>query len=358
MEKKSVKSKKAKTKAQQTIKVPRKMSPDIRSDYYSRFRFNREELLSSLKEASGKKFTDIPRIYQCLDDLGYWTLVRESDVFNFTEELEQSINFQFDLLNKSFNYSAGDLLIWGDLNKPQSQRFQVRLVECVAQGDQELYRVEVLGASATIIVSRYELDFWNATGSTLPADSLGEVIDWDRDFFWLTRLRDFKEVMAAKSFQFNFNVDKNSLEEQQQALLIEIQKFFSLNKGPVQQRNRGLGMLSCGHGTESDNALVLAMALQALGQPFGIRARLWGNGKNFSEKPQYVMISTINGQEHSEQLQETLLKKSTLRPVQRPLSEVLRRLIANGPFGKAESNALVRGSLAADQTESLSQQKI
>lgn len=317
----------------------------IWADFFARFRFNLEELITYLRAVSGKTFAEAPFAYQSLDDLGYWSLVRNNTVFELTAELEASIRSQFKFLELSYDYQSGDRLIWGDMNKPDTRRFLVKLLERVVEGEQELFRVEIEESGATLLVSRFELDFWNAAGSTLPTDDLFETIDWDRDTFWLKRLSDFKELMAARGFQFDFAAEPERIAAQQQLLISEIQKFFSLSPGNNRQAGRGLGYLACGDGEYEDTALVLTVAIQALGQQFGIRSRLWGFAKEDQMKPSFVLISTLKDGKSTEAWSELTLKHPAYKPVQRPLSEVLRKVLANGPFGKEESLILIRGSL-------------
>ncbi len=317
----------------------------IWADFFARFRFNLEELMAYLKGVSGKLYSDAPFAYQCLDDLGYWTFIRQSDVFELTPELENSLRHQFDFLSSVFEYSIGDTLLWGDLNRPQTKRFLVSLVEKVVEGEQELFRVELISSGATILVSRFELDYWNAAGSSLPNDTLVETIDWDRDAFWLKRLSDFKEKMANKQFQFNFGTNASEIAKQQNALLHEVQAFFTLSPGSKSQSGRGLGYLACGQGDYEDTALVMAFAIQALGLQFGIRARLWGFEKEEKTKPSFLLIQTDKSGLPIESWRDLTLNHPLYRPIQRPLSEVLRKVLANGPFGKEESLILVRGSL-------------
>ena len=321
------------------------VSPDIRPDYFARFRFDLEELLSFLKERSGLPFTDVPMVYRCLDDLGYWSLVRQSTHFQYTAELESSLRAQYELLSIAFSYNPGQILLWGDLNNPSGQRYEVQLVERVAEGDLDLFRIQVLASGATILVSRFELDFWNASGSSLPEDSLGEVINWDRDFFWLKRLRDFKELMVSKKFNFDFMAVGESLRQQQEQILQEIEGYFNLPSGPLEQKNRGLGFLACGQGGSKDSALVVSMALQALAQSFGIKARLWSTEDNNSKDYQVKVSMMGSAPTCPTNNDERFLNEPQFRPIQRPLSEVLSRVLAKGPFGKAESSSVIRGAL-------------
>ncbi|MEY4616567.1 MAG: hypothetical protein RJB66_1527 [Pseudomonadota bacterium] len=333
-------------------KEARYTTAPIASDYFARFRFNLEELLVYLKQASGKPFSQVPFVYQCLDDLGHWSFVRHSEIFHFSEHLETVLTQQFAFLQKSFDYAPGDILIWGDLQKSHSERFPIQVKELVAQGDQELFRVEVLGTMATMLVSRYELDYWNASGSTLPVDAIEEEVDWSKDFFWTKKLSDFKAKLANDGFRFNFEADENEKRQQQEFLLKEIREFFTLEEGSLIQRDRGIGFLSCGQGGQAENLAVLTLALQALAQPFGIRARLWGIREFLKELPQFIMLSYNKRSATWGRGQESIFQEPTLRPLQKPLSEVLRRLIAKGPFGKPESLASIRGSLEKAQGKS------
>jgi len=318
--------------------IEKNPSEIIPSSYFARFRFNLDELLNYLKESSGKLFIEIPQVYQCLDDLGYWSLVRASNNFIFTQELELSLVAQFNLLNKVFEYHLSDVLIWGDVSHNNSERFLVKVVEKVNDNEQELFRVEFLKSGATLLVSRYELDYWNASGSSLPVDTLLEVIDWSNDYFWHKRLNDFKLFMVQNNFKFNFLVSDSEILNQREELFSFIKSFYSLKEGNLYQRNRGIGLLSCGSGSEQENLLVLTFALQALGQPFGIVSRLWGKFSEFDFTPEFLKIKfghissvlTLNYMNRA-------IEDLELRPIQRPLSEVLKRVLAKGPFGKWES---------------------
>lgn len=327
------------------------MAP-IKADYFARFRYNLDELLTFLKQSSGKPFTEVPFVYQCLDDLGHWSFVRQSDTFNYTEKLEKTLIQQFEFLKKSFDYAPGDILIWGDLNHRESEKFPVQVKELVAQGDQDLFRVEVLGTMATMLVSRFELDYWNAAGSTLPLDAIEEVVDWSRDFFWAKKLGDFKAKFASDGFQFNFDADEPTTRRQQDFLLKEIREFFSLPEGTFIQKDRGIGFLACGQGSAADNLSVQTLALQALAQSFGIRARLWGEREFLKENPQFILIYHSKRSTTWGQSQQGLFQIPQLRPIQKPLSEVLRRLLAKGPFGKPESLTSIRGSIEQAQGKS------
>ena len=309
----------------------------IRPDYFARFRFNIDGLIRYLKEVSGKSFMDAPFAFQCLDDLGYWTLIRESETFIFTLELERSLKNQFNLLSKIYDYEQGDVLIWSDIKKPISNRYQIQIVDKLTEGSQELYRIEILESKVTLLVSRFELDYWNAAGSSLPTDSLCEDIDWNQDYFWLKLLTNFKEQMSEDKFFFDFNQNEEMIVYQQKLLLEKVQKFFTLRVGELEQRHRGLGFLACGEGNQKDNALVMAFAIQALGQCFGIRARLWGQRHDHLLVPKFLLIRDCKSKVRlSEEIFSVLSDHSNI-PIQRPISEVLRRVIATSTmFGKEE----------------------
>lgn len=342
MEKKTDKKKVASKGRRKNSK--KKLIENLRSDYFARFRFDLEGLLEYLKSVSGQPFVEAPLAYQCLDDLGYWTLVRQSDIFEFSPELESSLKAQFEVLAKKFDYHAGDVVVWSDMNSLASpQYFLGRVLEQVVEDEQDLFRIELINTGATLLVSRYELDYWNAPGSSLPIDHLGEGINWDKDNFWRKILSNFKEMMALRKFQFDFTLDEVSLKHQQEALLEEIYKFCSLSQGDLIQSGRGLGFLACGQGTAETSALVMAFALQALGQSFGINARLWGVQND--NIPAFLFCITARSED---QLRANLVRLSELsdkKPIQRPLSEVVTKVLAKGPFGKGESRVLIRGSM-------------
>ncbi len=315
----------------------------FRPDYFLRFRYNIDGLIELLKKSSGLEYASHPHLFQILDDLGHWALVRESSHFNFTSEIENTIRAQFKVLKKAFrNYNVSDILIWGDISNPNSSKQLVKILEIDIDSEAELFRVETLDTKASFLTSRYELDFWNATGGTLPVDHLIEVIDWDRDPFWLQKLDAFKNAMVVKKFSFNFVADEVSLVEQRLNLVNEIRSFFQLQLGELVQSGRSLGLLACGNGSSETSALVEALAIQALGQVFGIKSRLWGITTNFKIVPSFLVVD-IN--EHETNTPSHLSKypqisESGYRPIQRPLSEVLRRVLAadGGPFGRPESS--------------------
>lgn len=321
------------------------------SNYFARFRFNLDELITYLKESSDKAFADIPQVYQCLDDLGYWSFVRESKVFTFTAELQASLVAQFDLLKESFEYKPSDLLLWGEITHDTPERFLVKIIEKVISDEPDLFRVEVLSSGATLLVSRYELDYWNGCGSSLPVDTLVEAIDWSNDKFWQKRLNDFKLFMINKNFKFNFLSSETELLTQRQELFDHIQSFYSLNEGDLFQRGRGIGLLSCGSGAEHEKLLILTFALQALAQPFGIVSRLWGKVIESNSTPQFLKISfgRLHSLDSINFMNQQAVTELDLRPIQRPLSEVLKKILAKGPFGKWESLISIRPKKNAHQ---------
>lgn len=335
---KKMKLKTIKKSIRKNIAADDNASHFIRSSFFARFRFDLKELLTYLKESSGKLFVDIPQVYQCLDDLGHWSLVRQSNVFHFTNELESLLTAQFNLLNDTFDYKVSDTLICGDIVHNNTERFLVKIVEKVIDSEQDLFRVEVIDSGATFLVSRHELDYWNGAGSSLPVDKLVEVIDWSKDTFWHKRLNDFKSFMIAQNFKFNFLVSELEILQQQEMLLEKIQTFFSLNNGDLIQKGRGIGLLSCGSGSETDRLVVLALALQALGQPFGLIARLWGKSMGRDKTPAVLNVRLGRSQPHEAVLfMKQVIQELDLSPMQRSLSEVLKLVLAKGPFGKWES---------------------
>lgn len=312
-----------------------------RPDYFARFRYNEIGLIRLLKSSHGLSYVDHPHLFQILDDLGHWTLVRNSATFNFSEELELTLRNQFKMLENSYKpYKVSDVLIWGDISLRSEARYLVRILEVISASDNELYRVEAIDTSATFLVSRFELDFWNAPGSTLPVDHLSEVIDWSRDQFWLKKLNDFKIKMASIHFSFDFGVKNETLVKQRENLVNEVMEYFSLMEGNLTQMGRGLGILACGQGTREVSSLIQAMAIQALGQVFGISGRLWGQVENFELKPSFILLDCNS--ENKNLLNLVSAKPQVInpiyRPIQRPLGEVLRRVVAkeSGPFGLPE----------------------
>ncbi len=337
------------SKLKKAKKITRKKSLEteinhsIRASYFARFRFNLDELLSYLRDSSGKLYANIPLVYQCLDDLGYWGFVRASEIFHFTEELESSLKAQFNLLEKTFDYNISDVLLWGSLSQKDHEKFLVKITEKILDGDQELFRVEVLESGASFLATRFELDYWNAAGSSLPVDSLVEVIDWSKDQFWQKRLDDFKVWMVSNDFKFNFLTSDSDILLQQELLIQKIQDYFTLNNGDLFQKNRGIGLLSCGSGSEQDRMLVLTFAFQALAQSFGIAARLWGRTTRYEGIPVLINIQTSQKRSYSSiEFFKQISNEKILRPIQRPLSEVLMRVLAKGPFGQWESLSYVK----------------
>lgn len=320
-----------------------KMNIRFRPDYFSRFRYNIDGLIELLKKSSGLEYASHPHLFQILDDLGHWTLVRESSHFNFTSEVENTIRAQFKMLKNTFkNYKVSDILIWGDLSNLNSSKHLVKILEVNIEAESELFRVETLDTKASFLASRYELDFWNGTGGTLPVDHLIEVIDWDRDPFWLQKLDAFKNAMVVKKFHFNFSADNEALVEQRMNLVNEIRSFFQLQLGELVQSGRSIGLLACGNGPVETSALVEALAVQALGQVFGIKSRLWGLTTNFKIEPSFLVvdISELEANSPFHLNQYPQIREFGYRPIQRPLSEVLRRVVAaeDGPFGRPESS--------------------
>lgn len=353
MEFKKVKKMKLKTikKSVRKDAADKNASHVIRSSFFARFRFDLNELLTYLKESSGKLFVDIPQVYQCLDDLGHWSLVRESSEFHFTNELESILTAQFNLLNDTFDYKSSDVLICGDIVRNSAERFLVKVIEKVVDDEQELFRVEVIDSGATFLVSRYELDYWNGAGSSLPVDKLIEVVDWAKDTFWHKRLNDFKSFIIALNFKFNFLASEIEIQQQQEFLLEKIQTFFTMNEGDLFQKGRGIGLLSCGSGSETDRLVVLTLALQALGQPFGLVSRLWGKSVGREKTPAVLNVRLGRKQSPASALfMKQVIQELDLSPMQRSLSEVLKLVLAKGPFGKWEALVSIR-SRTTDQNK-------
>jgi hypothetical protein len=269
--------------------------------------------------------------------------VRETSVFTFTPELESMLRTQFEMLNETFDYHNSDLLIWGDLSNNNTERYLVQIVEKIIDDEQELFRIEILSTGASILVSRFELDYWNGSGGSLPMDSLIEVIDWSNDRFWQKKLNDFKLFMVKKNFSFNFLGTEADLLSQREEIVANINSFFALNENHLVQKGRGIGFLSCGSGTNQDQLVVLTFAMQAFAQPFGITSRLWGQSIGFEYMPTH--LTTRFGRKRSPSnldFMSLAIKNPEVRPIQRPLSEVLKRVLAKGPFGKWESLVYIK----------------
>lgn len=316
----------------------------FRPDYFARYRFNIDELCGYLSKSSGQLYSSIPFLFQYLDDMGHWSLVRQSEIFKFTSSLEEKLRLQFKMLERVFSYNDTDILLWADIRSKGMSRQLVKIEEQINKHGEDLYRVQALNSGATFLVSRDELDYWNASGSTLPVDHLIEVIDWNRDLFWLKKLNDFKIKMVEKNFNFTFSNSEEGLIHQRQQVVDEIKSFFNLSEGELNQSKRGLGILSCGNGSAEQSQFIFAMALQALGQVFGISSRLWGKvDDKFEVNPSFLLYSTSENKNISEQslIQKILLDQS-YKPIQRTQNEVMRRVMAKGPFGHYESLGLLR----------------
>lgn len=345
MKKKTSKKSKLSTKKSSVTSLGESFS--IRPNYFARFRFDLTGLLTFLKSASGQKWSEVPLAYQCLDDLGHWTFVRASEVFEYTAELEEQLKNQFHLLQSIFTYELGDQIYWAPTCTPGSVRQRAMVVEKFEMDHEEFFRIQIENTEATVLVSLDALNFWNGAGSSMPIDELRESIDWDHDRFFLKHLANFKESMAKDDFSFDFSLSGKELLEAQTKLWEKLTTFFKISQGDLRQAGRGVGFLACGQGNSDDQALIEAFVFQALGQSFGIKARLW------QLPDQKLNLHVSLGKQSQNLLGEGnfILDEPEAFPLQRPLAEVLRRVIAFGPFGRWESPNWIKPSFDAISQE-------
>lgn len=78
--------------------------------------------------------------------------------------------------------------------------------------------------------------------------------------------------MANSGFEIDFRADPKIIEQKQQDLMLQIFRFFKMNRNAPSNNGRGIGLRSCGGGVCFDQALVLTAAIQAVGQTLGIKA--------------------------------------------------------------------------------------
>jgi hypothetical protein len=278
------------------------------ADYFARFKYDLDGALEVLKKADGKPMADAHDARNLLDDLGYWSVVRNDTTLKFTPELQAKIEAQYKYLKKAFTYEVGDL-VWVTAESPAEKPYGIGQVNHRAQiadhmviDGTDLYKVDVYvdgsakmvqrqgtlydGRKGTIVyygpgyqlekitkvLTRAELDKVNSPASSLPKDNMGEVLDWAGDKVWRDKLEDFKSKLAKTNFEIDFRKSPAEIEAKQQELMLEIFRHFKMNRNAPSNSGKGIGLRACGGGVCFDQALVLAYAVQAVGQTSGIKA--------------------------------------------------------------------------------------
>lgn len=278
------------------------------ADYFARFKYTLAEALDVLKNADGKPMADAIEARNLLDDMGYWSLVRNQSVLKLTPELKNKIEAHYSYLQKAYSYEAGDL-VWVKAENAQEKAYGVGDVNHRAQIKKHMridgtdyYEVEVYvdGANqmskrqgtfydgrkgdivyyspnyqltkVTKVINKVEMDALNSPASSLPVDNVGEVLDWAKDQVWRDKLEAFKSKMASKNFEIDFTQPPQEIEKKQQELMLELFRHFKMNRNAPSNNGRGIGLRSCGGGVCFDQALVLTFGIQALGQTLGIKA--------------------------------------------------------------------------------------
>jgi hypothetical protein len=249
-------------------------SVSIKSDYFVRFRYSREELFIILQSEPVRSLHLNSQTREILDDMGYWTLVRSesSTNYRFDSELESRLIAHCDFLEDALKYDIGEK-IW--VQDSAGQFIEAKIIEHHHKDDSDFFIVEWVDSSKSKnlqIFSKYELDQVNLIGCFLPQDHCeNEIIDWDKDLIWRKRLDDFKEYMAAKNLEIDFRKTSEDVQAQIKLLKQEILVYFKINQGQSRQLGRGLGLRSCGEGGLMDQFLIYFAAFQAFGHIFGIK---------------------------------------------------------------------------------------
>lgn len=249
-------------------------SISMKSDYFVRFRYSREELFIILQSEPVRTLKANSQTREILDDLGYWTLVRsaEAENYRFDTDLESRIQAHCDFLENALKYSVGDK-VWAQ--NSAGHFLEAKIIDHHSKDDSDFYVVEWLSnsdAKELQVFSKYELDQVNLVGCFLPQDNYeNEVIDWDKDLIWRKRLDDFKEKMATKGFAVDFRKPVDEVKVQVDILKQEILDFFKISQGLGRQLGRGLGLRSCGEGNLMDQFMIYFAAIQAFGHVFGIK---------------------------------------------------------------------------------------
>lgn len=277
-------------------------------DYFARFKYSEQEAVRLIQNAHGKTWSEAPVVRQLMDDLGFWKMVRQDSMIRVTPELKDKLRAQYRYLEKAFKYEVGDL-VWvfaanesekaygvGRVNhRAQIIEHQVVdgadlfLVDVYVDGAQQMqerigtlytgnkgkityYKPDYQLTKIRRIYTKTELDALNSPSTTLPVDNVGEKYDWTNDQVWLEKLEKFKSQMANNGFEIDFRAEPKEIEQKQQELMLQIFRFFKMNRNAPSNNGRGIGLRSCGGGVCFDQALVLTSAIQAVGQTLGIKA--------------------------------------------------------------------------------------
>lgn len=247
-------------------------SVSMRSDYFARFRYSVEEILIILQSESVRSLQVNSQSREILDDLGYWSLVRAEDGnFIYNTELEEQIVAQCKYIERALNYAINDT-VW--VKGVDDTFVQASIIEHVNIEDSDFYSLKEISNEQKefLIFSKYELDQFNQVGCFLPQDTFeSELIDWDKDLIWMKRLEDFKIKMTQKNFHIDFRKPNEEISTKISELKSDILEFFKIKIGNARQLGRGLGLRSCGEGTELDQFLIYLSAFQAFGHVFGVK---------------------------------------------------------------------------------------
>ncbi len=277
-------------------------------DYFARFKYTEQEAVRLLQSAHGKDWSEVPQVKQLMDDLGFWKMVRQDSIIKVTPELKDQLRAQYKYLAQAFKYEVGDL-VWVTAANDAEKAYGVgrvnhraQIIEHQSIDGTDLYVVNVYvdggaqmqerigtlytGNKGKItyykpdyqlmksrrLYTKIELDALNSPSTTLPVDNVGEKYDWTNDQVWLDKLEKFKSQMVQNDFAIDFRADPKVIEQKQQDLMLQIFRFFKMNRNAPSNNGRGIGMRSCGGGVCFDQALVLTSAIQAVGQTLGIKA--------------------------------------------------------------------------------------
>lgn len=281
---------------------------EVKPDYFARFKYTEQVAVRLLQSANGKSWDEAPAVKQLMDDLGFWKLVRENSTIQVTPDLKEKIRAQYRYLDQAFKYEVGDLVWVFAANEAEKAygvgrvNHRAQIIEHQVIDGADLFTVDVYvdgasqmqerigtlytGSKGKItyykpdyqltkirrIYTKTELDALNSPSTTLPVDNVGEKYDWQNDQVWLDKLEQFKTKMVKEGFEIDFRADAKVIEQKQQDLMLQIFRFFKMNRNAASNNGRGIGMRSCGGGVCFDQALVLTAAIQAVGQTLGIKA--------------------------------------------------------------------------------------
>ncbi len=281
---------------------------EVKADYFARFKYDLPSALALLQKADGQPMADISEARNLLDDMGYWKMVRSQNTFHLTPELKKKVEAQYKYLAKAFSYEKGDL-VWVTADNANEKTYGVgqvnhraQIVDSTVVDGTTFFAVDVYvdgpdkmmkkmatlydGRQGQIIYygdnyslvkvrklfTKTELDQLNSPASSLPKDDKGEVLDWHNDQVWQEKLEAFKAKMAQNNFELDFSAPPAEIEKKQQELMLQIFRHFKMNRNAPSNHGRGIGMRACGGGVCYDQALVLAYAIQGVGQTSGIKA--------------------------------------------------------------------------------------